>query len=171
MWKFTDLQNKRTLIIGEVHTGKTQLTQSLLQEAESLTNDIAVIDMAPEPTKGVGGKLQPTSSETAYYTTDIVTPRLSGKTRREIIQLAETNKRRIETLFQTYVPRGILFINDVSIYLQRGGVKTIVHVISSSHTVIMNGYLGTSLGEDPFSQKEREFMLTLQGLCDIVIRR
>lgn len=171
MWKFTDLQNKKTLIIGEVHTGKTQVTQSLLQEAESLTNNIAVIDMAPEPTKGVGGKLQPTSPETAYYTTDIVTPRLSGKTAREIIELAETNKKRIESLFQTYIPRSILFINDVSIYLQRGRVKTIVHIISSSHTVIMNGYLGTSLGEDPFSQKERESMLTLQGLCDILIRR
>ncbi|MBU6996505.1 MAG: hypothetical protein HXS41_14090 [Theionarchaea archaeon] len=171
MWKFTELQNKKTLILGEVHTGKTWLTQSLLQEAESLTSNIAVIDMAPDPIKGVGGKLQPTSPETAYYTTDILTPRLSGKTAGEIIQLAETNKKRIESLFQNYVPRDVLFINDISIYLQRGSVKTIVHVISSSHTVIMNGYLGTSLGEDPFSQRERESILSLQEFCDVLIRR
>ncbi|MBU7014004.1 MAG: ATP-binding protein [Theionarchaea archaeon] len=171
MWSFTDLENKKTLITGEVHTGKTYLTQTLLQEAESLTRDIAVIDMAPEPTKGVGGKLHPTSSETEYYTTEILTPRLSGKTAQEVIQLAETNKERIDVLFQNYIPRAILFINDVSIYLQRGSVRTVLHTISSSRTVIMNGYLGTSLGEDPFSQKERESMLNLQKSCDILIRR
>ncbi len=170
MWRFTDLENSRTLILGDVHTGKTQLTQKLLEEAESLKRDIAVIDMAPEKKSDIGGKLTP-SSTTFYYTTEIATPRLSGKTEKEVIELAEMNKKRIDELLKEYKPRNVLFINDVSIYLQRGKVETIVSLLSSSKTCILNGYFGSSLGKDPFSLEERKKMTELQIFCHNTIWR
>lgn len=170
MWTFTDLENYRTLILGEVRTGKTKLTQKLLEEAETLEKDIAVIDMAPESRDGVGGKLIPAAT-TAYYTTDIVTPRLTGKTEKEMEQLAALNKNRIEDLFNQYLPKPVLFMNDVSIYLQRGTVDALVLIMSSSRTCIMNGYFGTSLGEDVFSIKEKKKMMKLQPFCDKIIWR
>jgi hypothetical protein len=169
MWRFIDLEHQKVLIRGEVGTGKTQLTQGLLEEAEALRREIAVIDMAPEPKNGAGGKLNPGKSD--YYTTDIKTPRLSGTTEKEVIELAELNKKRIEGLFSIYNPKDVLFMNDVSIYLQRGKVERIVSVMSSSSTCIMNGYFGTSLGEDSFSAEERRKMIELQKFCDIIIRR
>lgn len=170
MWTYTDLESYRTLILGEVGTGKTKLTQKLLNEAETLHNDIAVIDMAPVYRKGIGGKLIPADT-TAYYTADIVTPRLTGKTAKETEQLAVLNKNRIEDLFNQYVPKPVLFMNDVSIYLQRGTVSMLLSVLSSSKTCIMNGYFGTSLGEDMFSLKEKRQMIKLQTHCDKLIWR
>ena len=173
MWKFTDLEHHTCLILGELSTGKTSLTQTYLDEAIHLRRSVAVIDMAPERKKGVGGKLVCNSNaETCdYYTTAIVTPRLSGKTEKVIVDLAELNKKRIEDIFNKYKPRDILFINDVSIYLQRGDVERIVSLISLSETCIMNGYFGISLGEETFSQEERNKMIELQKHCSKIIWR
>ncbi|MGD2247295.1 MAG: hypothetical protein PVF58_02740 [Candidatus Methanofastidiosia archaeon] len=172
MWTFTDLEGEYTLILGEVHTGKTQLTQKLLKEAETLKKEIAVIDMAPqfENERKVGGKLCP-GKNTVYYTTTIETPRLSGETLNEVFALAELNKEKIEKIFDIYVPKEVLFMNDVSIYLQRGNFKTLVNIISSAQTCIMNGYYGTSLGKDRLSQEERSQMVKLQKYCHNIIRR
>ena len=172
MWKFTDLENHSCLILGGLNTGKTSLTQALLNEAEALGRFIAVIDIAPNKKTGVGGKLVCYCDNNCdYYTTEIATPRLSGKTPEEVINLAELNKQRIDNLFKKYTPRDVLFINDVSIYLQRGDVKKIVHVMSLSKTCIINGYFGTRLGNDLFSQQERTKMVELQNHCDRIIWR
>lgn len=168
MWTYPDLEGHRCLIVGEINTGKTQLTQNLLEEAESLGRAITVIDMAPERRKGVGGRLK-THSE--YYTTHIETPRLTGNTIKEVISLAEGNKERIETLFEKIILKDVLFINDVSLYLQRGDVARIVSLMNEVHTSILNGYFGTSLGEDPFSMEERKKMIELQEQCDRIIWR
>ncbi|MBU7017450.1 MAG: hypothetical protein HXS44_08070 [Theionarchaea archaeon] len=173
MWRFTDLEYHTCLILGEVSTGKTSLTQVYLDEAIIMQRSVAVIDMAPERKKGVGGKLVcKSSAETCnYYTAAIVTPRLSGKTEKEIVDLAELNRGRIDDIFNKYEPRDVLFINDVSIYLQRGNVEQIVSLISLSQTCIMNGYYGFSLGDDKFSQEERNKMIDLQKHCNKIIWR
>ena len=171
MWTFTDLECHTCLILGELNCGKTTLTQELLNEALALGRSVAVIDMAPERSKGVGGKLVCKSSTCDYYTTDIVTPRLSGKTEEEIIELAELNKERIDLIFAEYKPKNTLFINDVSLYLQRGSVDVIGSILKLSCTSIMNGYFGASLGEDPFSTEEMRKMVELQRLCDRIIWR
>lgn len=172
MWKFTDLENHRCLILGDLNTGKTSLTQTLLDEAEALGRSITVIDMAPNRKTGVGGKLTCNCSNNCdYYTTEIATPRLSGKTPKEVITLAELNKERIDNLLEKYNPRDVLFINDVSIYLQRGDVEKIVRLMSLSKTCIINGYFGTQLGTDPFSSEERRKMVELQKYCDKIIWR
>jgi hypothetical protein len=168
MWKFTDLENHTCLILGDLNSGKTHLTQMLLDEAQALGNSVAVIDMAPHESTGVGGNLTCTCD---YYTTEIVTPRLSGKTEEEVVTLAELNRERIDLLLNTYHPRKVLFINDVSIYLQRGNVEKIVSVMSLSQTCIINGYFGTTLGEDPFSVEEKKKMIDLHKHCDRIIWR
>ena len=170
MWKFIELEHHRCLILGEPNTGKTQVTQTLLDEAEDLGRSIAVIDMAPERKGDIGGKLV-CHNDHGYYTADIVTPRLSGRTEKEIIELAELNKRRIDSIFEKYRPKQVLFINDVSIYLQRGEVKKIVDIMSLSETCIMNGYFGVSLGNDPLSTEERRKMTELQKFCDRIMWR
>ncbi|MBU7048530.1 MAG: hypothetical protein HXS54_19020 [Theionarchaea archaeon] len=173
MWRFTDLEHHTCLILGELSTGKTSLTQVYLDEAIHLQRSVAVIDMAPERKRGVGGKLVcKSNAETCkYYTAAIVTPRLSGKTEKEIVNLADLNRDRIDDIFNKYEPRDVLFINDVSIYLQRGNVEQIVSLISLSQTCIMNGYFGFSLGDDKFSQEERKKMIELQKYCNKIIWR
>jgi hypothetical protein len=168
MWTYPDLKGHRCLIVGEVNTGKTQLTQDLLCEAESLGEAITVIDLGPEVREGVGGRLK---TEADYHTTHIDAPRLTGKTIKEVISLAEGNKRRIETLFDKITLKDVLFINDVSLYLQRGAVERIVSLLEAVQTSILNGYFGTSLGEDPFSMEERKKMIELQKQCDRIIWR
>lgn len=182
MWTYPDLDGHKCLIVGEVNTGKTKLMQTLLCEAESLGKAITVIDLAPRERKRigtgngeeegegvmVGGRLK---TDADYYTTHIDTPRLTGKTIKEVISLAEGNKKRIEALFEKVHLKDVLFINDVSLYLQRGDIARIVSLMESVHTSILNGYFGTSLGEDPFSMEERKKMIELQEQCDRIIWR
>lgn len=167
MWKYNDLEGCRCLILGEVNTGKTQMTQKLLDEAVNRGKSVAVIDMAPDRST-VGGKLV---CNCDYYTAEIATPRLSGRTLEEVVKLAELNREKIEEIFKRYKPKDVLFINDVSIYLQRGEIERIVSIMSSSYTCILNGYYGKSLGEDAFSAEERRKMRALQTHCNIIIWR
>ncbi len=63
MYSFNDLKGKRTLIRGNVRTGKTRLTVRLLEEAVrlGLAQAITVIDMAPRSQehegRSVGGRI------------------------------------------------------------------------------------------------------------------
>ena len=53
-----EFRNKFTLIIGEVKTGKTVcMGEILMRFLEGGETDLTVIDMAPESTKGIGGKM------------------------------------------------------------------------------------------------------------------
>ena len=130
--------------------------------------------MAPESVKGIGGKLKIEGHESIrYLTAPIVAPRLSGKTPQEVQTLALENARVIDDIFVTYLknPSKILFINDVSIYLQAGDLEKLLTYISSTPTVIMNGYFGSSLGGGALGQRERKNMEELQKRCDRVIKK
>ena len=90
----------------------------------------------------------------------------------EILILAQRNAKLIENLFLECVknPSKVLFINDISIYLQAGDLKTLLTFLHYTPTVIMNGYYGTSLGGGELGERERNNMKTLQKSCDRVIR-
>jgi len=168
-----EFRSRKTIIVGEVNTGKTVLLSEILRFfIEEGEKELSVIDMAPESTKGIGGKMSLEQFPSVrHYTTEIVAPRLTGKTTDEVRMLAELNAKRLEEIFSEYLktPGRTLFINDVSIYLQAGSLKEFLAWLDSTPTVIMNGYYGSSLGGGKLGEQERGSMKTLQEHCDRVI--
>ena len=136
-------RDKKIIIIGEVNTGKTTLMCRILEGFRNENvDDIAVIDMAPESTSGIGGKMAARAlSSTMYYNVDIVPPRLAGKNMKEVNKFALDNARRIDAILAKCDknPCKTLFINDVSLYLQAGDPNRLFGVIDSTPTVFVNG--------------------------------
>ena len=173
---------KRVLIIGDVGTGKTELTRRLLMEAfeSGYGPSITVMDMAPHATTirglSVGGVLvDPEDLGVRYLgVDDIRTPRLSAKNAEELLRLADYNRTEIEELLERFVadPTGILFINDISIYLQSGDLELLWSTLGKAETVVANGYIGERLKDDlgtGVSAREEEMMGELADRMDVVI--
>jgi hypothetical protein len=174
MLSLDEYWGKRTLILGEVRSGKTQMTQRLLASilGQKEQEEVAVLDFAPEKSQGIGGKIQvPSHPLISYLTTTIVPPRLTGRNRGEIEAHARKNAQMTENLFSVYLknPKKILLINDVTLYLQQGSLSRLLEVFLPSHTVIINGYYGTSFDDTAFSQKEKAQVDRLIRVCDRVI--
>ncbi len=168
-----EFRNKKTLIVGEVNSGKTRYMASILERFfDEGIRDLTVIDMAPISVKGIGGKMGvPPRHSAQYYTAEIAAPRLMGKTIDETEMLARRNAGLLDEIFSGYLkkPGEVLFINDVSIYLQAGDLDKLLSYIQSTPTVVMNGYYGSSLGGGELGKREREQMTTLRDSCDNVI--
>ena len=174
---------RRTLILGDVNTGKTTLTQMILDALcfEGLGPRIAVIDMAPEIPQalakkrslgGIGGTLSPPAAQdVAYLQNRLAPPRLASRSDEEALAKAARNARKIETLFSLFrdLRRDILFINDVSLYLQAGTAEDLMTHVSPAVTIVANGYFGEKLGGGALSDREREQMEALRGYFDRVI--
>ncbi len=162
----------RTLIVGDVNTGKTSYTQLLLLECRR-QKSMVVLDMAPEKVKGVGGKMQvPPDPDIHYFTTQIRPPRLSAANEAEAIQIARENAAAIEKDLLTRaesIPADALIINDVSLYLQQGNLKRLFHVMDKFQTIIMNGYMGQSFPDGALTRRERQNMERLANACHQVI--
>ena len=180
---FNELLGKKVLIIGEVGSGKTEFTRSLLLEAfeAGYGPQITVIDMAPERTSlnglTVGGKLlKPGESEVRYLSCgDIKTPRLSARSPKELLELAEHNKILLQSLLEKFIksPTRVLFINDVSLYLHRGRIDLLWSAIEKAETAIINGYYGRKLQEDlgtGLSQRERRLMSLIADKVEVLIQ-
>ncbi len=167
-------RNRKTLILGDVNSGKTtrtvEILRSLVEEGEEA---IAVFDFAPEKSKGVGGKMplrEEIRKKIWYASPRIVPPRMTGKTEDEAWELARENCRQIEEIFSSLPPRDwrIFVLNDISIYLQAGHVSRLLFHLASIPTAIMNGYYGRFFDESPLSRREREEMDALIPSCDQV---
>jgi len=180
---FDDLLGKKTLIIGDVGRGKTRFTRELLIEAvrKGYASWITVIDMAPKQIfiKGstAGGKLlKPGEFKVRCLDAeDVKTPRLSAKSPNELLELAEYNRRNLERLLMRFKasPTRILFINDVSLYLQRGNFDLLWSTLEGAETAIVNGYYGEKLRDDlgtGLSERERKLMERLAAKVDVLIR-
>jgi len=177
-----DLVGRRTLIVGDVGAGKTRLTRRLLEEALELGLDgVTVIDMAPRAVDidgvPVGGVLVNVDASGIRYlqTDDIKTPRLSARTSEGLLQLADHNREKVERLLEAFdtEPSSILFINDVSIYLQRGSLDRLWETLLKADTVVANGYVGERLKDDlgtGLSRDERRRMDELASRVAEVIR-
>jgi hypothetical protein len=179
---FQELRGTKTLIIGDVGSGKTQLTRIFLMEAieEGYTDEITVIEMAPHKrtVKGtrVGGVLLETYPANLRYLEgdEIKTPRLSARNGRELLELADHNRHEIEKLLQAFLrrPTKILFINDVSIYLHRGDLGYLWSTIEKAETAVVNGYKGATLRADfdtQLSQREEQLMEALAAQMGVII--
>jgi hypothetical protein len=163
---------KKTLIVGDVNSGKTTLTREILDGfcRQGLGGRIAVMDLAPEIPEevlrrrglaGVGGRLEPPGGcAVATLHATLVAPRLTSSSDEEAMEKAEWNRKVIDGLFRRFdsLGRDILFINDVSLYLQAGDLDLITGVLEKTATAVVNGYFGEKLGSGELSRHEREAM-------------
>lgn len=183
-YTFRDLVGQKVLITGDVGAGKTKLTIALLDEAVAAGwgAQITVIDMAPATVfihgRKIGGKLIELSDQVKqvrYLTPPRVeTPRLSAKSTEELLRLVAVNEARIRPLLTAFVetPTPVLFVNDISIYLQSGDETPILAAMEAAETFIANGYYGTTLTSDfatEVSTTERRLMQQLMDAVDRVI--
>ncbi len=170
-----DFLEQRTLIIGDVNTGKTRETVRILAGwvAANPTPLMTVLDLAPEPLHGIGGRLTlPAGFTGRYRFADIVPPRLTGRTAEEIDRLATANARTADRLFEKILktPHPFLVINDASLYLQAGDYSRLAELMASATTVLINAYYGTRFRDHPISRRERRLTERLMQDCDRVIR-
>lgn len=171
-----DLQNadclgKKLLIMGDVNTGKTTLCRQWLVRLcqQGLGGRISLIDMAPYIPKalalergivGAGGRLTPPpASGVLDLRTHLDAPRLSSTSEAEVMAKAERNLKAIDTLFEQ-LPcnrRDILFINDVTLYLQAGFATEMLKLIAKANiqTLVVNGYWGDRLGGGELTRREK----------------
>lgn len=178
------LLGKKTLIIGDVGSGKTLLTANLLEQAidTGYCHQITVIDMAPPAMQfrgmRVGGTLTDVTkaiSKVRYVVSgEIKAPRIMAKSAGELKKFVEFNKKTIDRMLTGFMlkPTSFLFVNDVSIYLQAGDAEKIIEAMYKSETFIANGYFGKKLGEDlgaGISKRERMLMSCLMKEMDEVI--
>lgn len=179
---FSQIRGKFVLILGEVGAGKTSLTLQLMEEAiEKGARGITVIDMAPKVINvdggSVGGLLLEKPDPRVRYMAprEISAPRLTARNAEELLEFADKNKSEIEALLNAFSmnPSEVLFVNDVSIYLQRGELDRLLGAFSMAETVVANGYLGERLRGDfgtGVSLRERDLVLKLADKMDEVIR-
>ncbi|HUV33343.1 MAG TPA: hypothetical protein VMW22_00330 [Candidatus Desulfaltia sp.] len=178
----SELAGKRTLIVGDVGTGKTNQTRRLMEEALSLgLGPVTVMDMAPEARvvngTRVGGPLLDANVPGVRVLRNrcIKTPRLSAVDAKDLVEQALHNAVVVEGLLEQFraSPSPVLFINDVSIYLQLGDLGTLWDAIAMAETVVANGYLGERLRDDRgsgVSERERRGMEELADRFHVVVR-
>ncbi|MEM4650142.1 MAG: hypothetical protein QXP78_05715 [Candidatus Bathyarchaeia archaeon] len=181
--RFLEFLNKKSLILGEIKTGKTKFTAELLKEAIDLgfSSKITVIDLAPK-TKTLNGEfigLPITNyvnidSKIVYVRAEVKAPRIEGKNKEEVLKIAEENATVINEVFNNFLKsndREILFINDVSLYLHKGDLNKLFSVLSKVNTAILNGYYGKLLNNDlnsGISLREKSLMVKLAELMDLI---
>lgn len=165
--------NCRTLIIGEVNSGKTSLTQTIMQSLIQAGHgrEILLLDLAPMTTQGIGGKMRPRSKEILRLTAIIRPPRLTGNDAHHIQQLADQNARAIEPLIDRACAsqRDILIVNDASLYLQAGAFARFQSLVDAFATAVINAYYGKSFKPAPFTDTERQNVKRLIEICDRTI--
>jgi hypothetical protein len=177
---YESLKRKHVLIIGDVGMGKTVMSRKLLAEAMLIEEKIVILDFAPPASihgdRSVGGFLIETCIPGVIHckSHDINTPRLSAKTPQELVQLADANRLITEKMLMTFIenPSRVLFINDVSIHLQRGELHDLLYAVNLAETAILNGYVGSFLRDDRgtgISMRENSLMEKLAGRVDKVI--
>jgi hypothetical protein len=167
--------HRRTLIIGDVNTGKTRLTEQVLKRwtAQGRGPDIVLLDLAPESKDGIGGRLnRPAGFDGLYLTTAIVPPRLTARHATGADALARANAQAIEMLFEDAhrAAGSILVINDVTLYLQAGRYERLLATIQTAATVLINAYYGHSFPDYDLSRQERRLTERLIQDCDRIIR-
>jgi len=166
--------NRRTIIVGDVNSGKTSQTLNILRLflKAGHAKKIAILDLAPGNIQGIGGKMEPPLDEPLLYlTTSILAPRLTGKNEYHILTLAEKNAAAIEKLFTKFCrqKREILFVNDVTLYFQAGDFERFVKILDTTSTIVINAYYGHTFSDSELTRREKHLTETLMKLCDQII--
>lgn len=167
--------DRRTIIIGEVNSGKTSKTLDVVKLflKSGYADKMAILDLAPDAVRGIGGKMVPPPKEPLLYlTTSIFAPRLTGKDEYHTLQLAENNAKAIEILFNNFQrhQKEILFINDATLYLQAGNLLRFINILGTTSTQIINAYYGDTFPDSELTRREKKLTEDLMILCDQVIK-
>jgi len=167
-------KGKKTLIVGDINTGKTAWTVKILQRCLSAGwgLHITVIDLAPDGLGGGGGKMKmPELEGLQYFTGPIVAPRMTATDAGQAQLLAQANARAIDRLFAQFDahPSKILFVNDASLYLQAGVMTRFQAVLEKAETVVVNAYFGNSFPDSALTRREKQMVLKLIQFCDRII--
>ena len=173
----TECLGKRILVIGDVNTGKTTLCKRWLNELcqQGLGAQIALLDLAPTISPelalkrgivGVGGELRaPEGSGVLDLRAHLEPPRLSSSSESEALEKAERNAQLIEALISQLEPaRDILFINDVTLFLQARSAASLIESAGFDRrtTLVINGYRGERLGDGALTRHETAEMSELE---------
>jgi len=164
---------RHTILVGDVNSGKTTRTTTIINQflAAGYARKLAILDLAPALVKGVGGKLSfKMAPGVSYLTAQIAAPRLMGQDAEQVRELATRNARTIEKLFTELErdSRDILFINDVTLYLQAGSLELLLGILRNSSTTIVNAYYGHSFDDSDLSRRERQLTEALMECSDTV---
>ena len=178
-YNFHEMKGARTLFVGDVGSGKTRLMAQLIrQELEQGSPErIVVLDLGPNYSftgKKIGARLELPMSKNLLYLApkQVRAPRLEGKTKEEVLELAGKNRKEIDELLDSLGTPGILFVNDVTMYFHAGGAERMIKLAIESSTFIANGYKGSSLPEDRgsgVSENERNGLEALGSRMDRVV--
>jgi hypothetical protein len=157
----------------------------LIEEAVELgySEEITVVDMAPKTEvvegRSIGGRLSELTEaheKVRYLAPDKVeTPRLRATSAEHLLSMVGMNAERIKPLLEAYLatPSTVLFVNDVSIYLQSGSLEIVLEAARRAETFIANGYYGEFFSQDlgtGVSKIERDLMDQLASNMDEIIR-
>jgi DNA replication protein DnaC len=175
-----NILRKRTLIVGDIGSGKTKLTAQIVKNLidKGFSSEITVIDMAPQRKGIIGGKISEyIDIKTIRYLNaeNVQGPRITAKTTEELFTIAENNKRIIEPLLNHYLnnPTEILVINDLTLYLHKGSPIKIIQCITKSKTFVGNAYQGTKLSRNDskeFDKIESDKLLEIIKIIDYIIK-
>lgn len=172
-----DPLDRRILVTGDVNTGKTTQCRRWLDALcqQSLGHRIALLDMAPtippdlakaRGMHGVGGELRPPPESGVLDLRALLQPpRLSSTSDAEALAKATDNAEVIDTLIARLCPeRDILFINDVTLFLQTRSAASLIDVATFDRrtTLIVNGYRGERLGGGELTRHEAAEMAELE---------
>lgn len=173
-----DCFGKKLLVMGDVNTGKTTLCRQWLVHLcqQGLGARTTLIDLAPNIPEalalergvvGAGGcMVPPQGSGVLDLRTHLDAPRLSSTSEAQAMAKAVRNAGAINTLFEQFSCSGrdILFINDVTLYLQAGStVELLKHInMTGITTLIVNGYWGDRLGGGELTRREKTEMELLR---------
>ncbi len=178
---YEEIRGKKTLIRGDVGKGKTKLLGRLLFEAarSEESSSITVIDMAPGERSAegrkVGGRLPAPPLQFARHIAParIAAPRLEGATSGEVVRLAKENATAIEPCLAQYIssPTPVLFMNDLTIYLQHGKAELLREAIALAKTFVGTAYWGDFFDDkgSGINAMERLRLGKLIDLFDVVI--
>jgi len=173
---FDDFIGHQTLLYGETDTKKTFYTAKFIQFLIETKNvnpkEISILDFAPKlkviENLKIGGKIEDfykksLSCNNITFEGEIIPPRLNAQNKAELYENACKNFQKIEKGLKTFNknPTSILIINDISIYLHIGSVKSLLESINKSDTFFGNTYYGTSIKSDfstLFSLREKRLV-------------
>lgn len=172
-----DYLGGKLLVVGDVNTGKTTLARTILEDfcGRGLGRRIAVLDLAPtippdlaaqRGLRGVGGHLAvPRGCDVLCVRERLAPPRLSSSSEAQALAKAAGNLRLIDAAWARLDGGGrdILFVNDVSMYLQAGSADELAARLARYGTVVANGYFGERLGGGELTRHERAQMERLRA--------